>query len=113
MYPRNLTPDDETGIGRYSERQLFNALRYGLNPAETPDVDITSSTPGKGNFPAKPVYMGPPMPWGAWRHMSDEELWSIAAYLKRAIKPVRHQVPENRGRLTIGQGMQPAMARCR
>src|SRR5690242_5891566 len=29
--PRNLTPDD-TGMGKFTERQLFNALRYGLRP---------------------------------------------------------------------------------
>src|SRR5688572_27768927 len=27
--PRNLTPDNTTGLGRFSERQIFNALRYG------------------------------------------------------------------------------------
>ena len=43
--PRNLTPDNETGLGRFSERQIFNALRFGLRPGETPDVEITSSTP--------------------------------------------------------------------
>ena len=26
--PRNLTPDNLTGMGRFTERQLFNALRY-------------------------------------------------------------------------------------
>src|SRR5438270_461920 len=51
--PRNLTPDNATGIGRFSERQLFNALRYGLRPEDTPDVEITSSTPGQGNFPLR------------------------------------------------------------
>ena len=33
--PRNLTPDNETGLGRFTERQIFNALRYGLRPGET------------------------------------------------------------------------------
>ena len=54
--PRNLTPDNETGMGRFTERQLFNALRYGLRPEDTPDVLITSTTPGKGNFPMQPHY---------------------------------------------------------
>ena len=40
--PRNLTPDNTTGLGRFSERQIFNAVRYGLRPGETPDVVITS-----------------------------------------------------------------------
>ena len=96
-YPRNLTPDNETGMGRFTERQIFNALRYGLRPEDTPDVDITSMTPGQGNFPLHPRYLAPPMPWPDWRHMHDEDLWSIAAYLKRAVKPVHNRVPESEG----------------
>src|SRR5690348_6710090 len=57
--PPNLTPDPETGLGRWSDRQVFNALRYGLKPKDTPDVEITSRTPGQGNFPARPTYLAP------------------------------------------------------
>jgi mono/diheme cytochrome c family protein len=95
--PRNLTPDNQTGLGRFSERQIFNALRYGLRPGETPDVEITSSVPGQGNFPDNPKYLAPPMPWTAWRHMPDEQLWAIAAYLKHGVKPVRNQVADSEG----------------
>jgi mono/diheme cytochrome c family protein len=94
---RNITPDNVTGIGRFSERQIFNALRYGLRPGETPDVVITSTTPGVGNFPATPKYLAVPMPWPSWRHMSDQELWAIAAYLKRGVKPVSHKVQDSDG----------------
>ena len=96
-YARNLTPDNATGIGRFSERQIFNALRYGLRPGETPDVEITSGTPGQGNFPANPKYLAPPMPWVSFRHMSDQELWAIAAYLKRGVAPVSNRVPDSEG----------------
>lgn len=92
---KNITPDNETGIGKYSERQIFNALRYGLRPEETPDVKITSMTPGQGNFPASPKYLAPPMPWPGWRHMSDEQLWAIAAYLKRGVKPSSNKVADS------------------
>jgi len=95
--PRNLTPDNLTGLGRFSERQIFNALRYGLRPGETPDVDITSTTPGQGNFPMSPKYLAPPMPWTAWRHMPDEDLRAIAAYLKRGVRPVRNVVEDSEG----------------
>jgi hypothetical protein len=95
--PRNLTPDDETGLGRFSEQQVFNALRYGLRPGQTPDVEITSTTPGQGNFPVTPKFLAPPMPWPAFRHMSDLELRSIAAYLKRAVKPVSNRVEDSEG----------------
>ena len=95
--PRNLTPDNTTGMGRFSERQIFNAIRYGLRPGETPDVTITSTIPGQGNFPANPKYLAPPMPWPAFRHMTDQELMDIAAYLKRGVKPVRHVVQDSEG----------------
>lgn len=96
-HPRNLTPDNETGLGRFTERQIFNALRYGLRPEDTPDVIVTSATPGEGNHPLHPHYLAPPMPWPDWRHMRDDELWAIAAYLKRAVKPVHNKVTESEG----------------
>jgi len=94
---RNLTPDPTTGLGRFSERQIFNALKHGLRPGDTPDVEITGDTPGQGNFPATPHYLAPPMPWPAWRHMPDADLWAVAAYLKRGLKPVNHQVKDSDG----------------
>ncbi len=96
-YARNLTPDNVTGLGRFSERQIFNALRYGLRPGETPDVEITSTTPGEGNFPMSPKYLAPPMPWPAWRHRTDADLWAVAAYLKHGVKPVRNRVEDSEG----------------
>lgn len=95
--PRNITPDNDTGIGRFTERQIFNALRYGLRPEETPDVEITSTVPGEGHFPAVPRYLAPPMPWPTFRHMPDQDLWDIAAYLKRGLRPVHNEVKESEG----------------
>jgi hypothetical protein len=94
-YPANLTPDPETGIGKFAPRQLFNALRFGLDPEETPDMVITSNTPGQGNFPADPHYLAPPMQWPLYRHLPDNELWDIIAYLKHGLKPVSNKIPEN------------------
>jgi len=94
---KNLTPDVATGTGSFTEQQLFNALRYGLRPEETPDVEITSTVPGQGNFPLHPHYLAIPMPWPSWRHMSDAELRAIAAYLKNGVKPVRHKVQDSEG----------------
>lgn len=96
-HPKNLTPDNETGTGHFTERQIFNALRYGLRPEETPDVVITGTTPGKGNFPLHPHYLAPPMPWMAWRHMPDADLRAIAAYLKNGVKAVTNKVPDSEG----------------
>ena len=95
--PRNLTPDNMTGMGRFTERQLFNALRYGLRPEDTPDLAITSTLPGRGNFPLHPHYLAPPMPWPAWRHMPDSDLMAIAVYLKYGLKPVRNKVADSEG----------------
>ena len=95
--PKNLTPDNTTGLGRFSERQIFNSLRYGLRPEETADVEIKGIVPGQGNFPMNPHYLAPPMPWPAWRHMPDKELWAIAAYLKRGLKPVSNKVADSEG----------------
>jgi hypothetical protein len=96
-YAANITPDINTGIGMHSDRQVFNALRFGLDPEKTPDVVITSSTPGQGNFPATPVYLAPPMPWPSLRHKSDDDLWAIVAYLKHGIKPVTNMVTASQG----------------
>jgi mono/diheme cytochrome c family protein len=95
--PRNLTPDNLTGTGRFTERQIFNALRFGLRPGETPDVTISSTVPGEGNFPEFPKYLAIPMPWPAFRHMSDQDLWNIAAYLKRGLRPAANKVEDSEG----------------
>ncbi len=97
QYAPNLTPDAQTGTGRYTDRQIFNALRYGLRPASTPDVEVTSATPGMGNHPASPDYLGPVMPWVSWRYLSDQELWDIIAYLRRGVRPVSNLVQASEG----------------
>jgi hypothetical protein len=95
--PRNLTPDNATGLGRFTERQIFNSLRFGLRPGETADVEITSTTPGQGNFPTHPHYLAPPMPWTAWRHLPDDDLRAVIAYLKYGLKPVNNRVQDSEG----------------
>jgi hypothetical protein len=95
-YPSNLTPD-ATGIGPFTDRQMYNALRFGLDPANTADVIITSSTPGQGNFPATPHYLAPPMPWPTFRHLTDTDLWAIVAYLKHGLIANSNVVPPSEG----------------
>lgn len=95
-YPSNLTPD-ATGIGNFSIRRIYNALKFGLDPEDTPDVTITSITPGQGNFPTTPHYLAPPMPWFSTRHLTDSDLWAIVAYLKHGIKAVANNVPDSTG----------------
>jgi hypothetical protein len=93
-YAANLTPDTTHGIGMHTDRQIFNALRFGLDPDNTPDGVITSTTPGQGNFPAVPHYLAPPMPWPSTRHLSDADTWAIVAYLKHGIKADANVVPD-------------------
>ena len=69
----------------------------GFGRRTRPDVVITSTTPGQGNFPLRPHYVAPPMPWTAWRHLPDADLRAIAAYLKRGLKPVVNKVAESEG----------------
>jgi hypothetical protein len=88
----NLTPD-ATGIVAFTPLQIYNALKHGLDPANTPSVVITGDTPGVGNFPSTPHYLAPIMPWNSWRHMTDDDLWATVAYLKHGIKPVSNAVP--------------------
>lgn len=75
-YPSNITPDVQTGIGNWTPLQMFNALRTGKEPS------------GR--------YLCPSMPWPVYRNMTDDDLWSVVAYL-RSIKPVHNAVPESEG----------------
>jgi mono/diheme cytochrome c family protein len=72
IYARNLTPDPETGIGRYSDGEIARMMRYNVRPNGRSSV-------------------GPMMPF---HNMSDEDMLAIISFL-RAQPPVRHQVPEN------------------
>lgn len=69
--PANLTPDLETGIGRYEDGQVFRMMRHAV----------------KSNGTAT---LTPMMPF--W-NMADEDLVAIVSYLK-SMKPVRNEVPQ-------------------
>lgn len=71
-FPRNLTPDVETGIGAWSEQQIVTAFRTGTRP----DGSVIQ----------------PPMPWPMYAQMSDADAYALAAYLK-SIPPVKHRAP--------------------
>jgi mono/diheme cytochrome c family protein len=67
----NITPDPETGLGRWSDGEIMRAIREGV------DRD------GQALFPM--------MPYAHLRTMSDEDVRSIVVYL-RSMKPVKNQV---------------------
>ena len=74
-FTANLTPDPETGVMRdMSEAQFVDTIRNGRHM-------------GQG----RPIL--PPMPWPAYRNMTDDDLGAIYAYL-RQIPPIRNAVPE-------------------
>jgi mono/diheme cytochrome c family protein len=88
-YAINLTPDEETGIGLWSEQVFVNALKTGRHM-------------GVG----RPIL--PPMPVEAYRHLTDEDLRAMFAYL-RTIEPRRNQVPDPVvAEPPAGQGEAPA-----
>jgi mono/diheme cytochrome c family protein len=61
FYPQNLTPDAETGLGRWSEVDFVNAMRRGLSPD------------GRHYFPA--------FPYASYRSMTMADLLDLRAYL--------------------------------
>lgn len=72
-YAANLTPDPDTGLGRWTDEQVKTAIRTGLRP----DKSI----------------IRPPMPWQNYAKLHDEDVDAIVAYL-RSIPPVKHQEPK-------------------
>jgi mono/diheme cytochrome c family protein len=73
-YAMNLTPDQNTGIGIWTEEMFLSALRTGRHMGVS-----------------RPIL--PPMPWQAFRNLSDDDLKAIFSYL-RSIPPVHNRVPD-------------------
>jgi mono/diheme cytochrome c family protein len=73
-FTANLTPDKDTGLGEWTERNFFDAIRTGRHM-------------GKG----RPIL--PPMPIPAYKNYTDADLSAIFAYL-RTIKPIKNEVPD-------------------
>jgi mono/diheme cytochrome c family protein len=71
--PPNLTPDVETGIGAWTDGEVVRAIREGV------DRD------GRTLFPM--------MPYEAYRKMSDEDVYSVVAYLRSVPAVQRRQPP--------------------
>lgn len=73
-FTANLTPDVETGLGRWTLRNFTDTIRSGRHL-------------GRG----RPIL--PPMPIPMYKHFNDEDMAAIFAYLQ-SIPPVRNKVPE-------------------
>jgi hypothetical protein len=71
----NITPDKETGIGNWSDGEKIRAIREGI------DRD------GKALFPF--------MPYSYFRQMSDEDVYSLVAYMN-ALPPTKNRLPSSK-----------------
>lgn len=76
FYPPNLTPDRDTGLGRWSEQDIVKAVRTGARP--------------DGRM------LAPAMPYQSYAKLSDADALALASYLK-SLKPVANAVPAMAG----------------
>ena len=72
-FTANLTPDPETGLGKWTEEMFIATMRTGRHQ-------------GKG----RPVL--PPMPVQILAALDDEDIKSVFAYLQ-SLPPVKNRVP--------------------
>lgn len=68
----NITPDLETGIGRWTDGEKIRAIREGIHKD------------GSVLFPM--------MPYEQYKYMSDNDVQAVVAYLN-SLKPIRHDSP--------------------
>jgi hypothetical protein len=73
-FSANLTPDQNTGIGVWTEEMFIQTLREGKH---------------MGN--GRPLL--PPMPWQPYGQKTDDDLKAIFAYLK-SLPPMANRVPD-------------------
>jgi hypothetical protein len=74
-YSMNLTPDLETGIGKWTEEQFLAMFRQARH------------ADGRTVFP--------PMPWTMIRNLPDDDLRAIFAYLQ-SVPPIHNRVPRRK-----------------
>lgn len=73
VFSANLTPDDETGIGTWTEVEFVETIREGRHRGIERRIKY-------------------PMPWQELSEVSDEELLSVYEYLM-SLEPVNNAVP--------------------
>jgi hypothetical protein len=72
-FSANLTPDPETGLGKWTEQNFIEAMRTGRHQ-------------GRGR------QILPPMPWPNYAKATDGDLKAMFAYL-RSVPPIENRVP--------------------
>lgn len=78
VYSTNLTQDRETGIGAWSDKEIYDAIVKGIRPN------------GQKLFPV--------MPYEAYSGMIETDIKALIAYL-RSLRPVRKNTPELQTRI--------------
>ena len=73
-YAINLTPDQNTGIGIWTEDMFIKALRTGRHMGTS-----------------RPIL--PPMPWQEFATATDADLKAMFAYFK-SLPPIQNRVPD-------------------
>jgi mono/diheme cytochrome c family protein len=74
LYPPNLTPDPETGLGKWSNVDFVNAMQKGLSPDG--------------------AHLIPAFPYTSYAHMKVEDVLDIKAYLD-SLPPVKNAAKPN------------------
>jgi mono/diheme cytochrome c family protein len=75
MVAPNITPDQETGAGSWTDDMFARAIREGIGH--------------DGRALSLPMY------WATYRELSDEDVASVVVYL-RTLKPVRNKLPKRK-----------------
>lgn len=71
IYATNITPDPETGIGKYDYGDFERAVRKGMRPDG--------------------VHLYPAMPFASYQVVTDADIEAMYAYFMSAVKPVAKQ----------------------
>lgn len=72
VFPRNLTPDPETGLGNWSDAQIAAAIQTGAGQHGSQRILV--------------------MPWQRYARLTKSDIDSVVAYLS-SLEPIKHQVP--------------------
>ena len=74
LYSTNISPDDATGIGRWTADEFLRSMRHGIR--------------------ANGEHLYPAFPYTAFTRMTDEDLLDLWAYL-RSVPPATSDAPDN------------------
>ena len=76
IYTRNITSDPETGIGKWTEDQIFTTIK-------------TMTKPDGKQIQGPMLFMQ-----ATWSQLDDKDLHAVAAYIKK-LPPVKNKVPDS------------------